>query len=256
MSAMETTMVKGRPLESPAQRTLRHRLAYAARILSEGGHDDFNQGQVSGRLPRSEVFLIKQALVGFNEAVPSDMIEAPVEPALPHAPSCPPELPLHQAIYRRRSDVNAIVHSHAPYGILIGAKGLEIEALSHEGAVFVDALPRFTETSHTILGFETGDAVARTLGEHRAVLLVNHGSVVVGKTLREATVLACALERACWLQMLAAMLPHHAHSTSTPDDIVRKREYIFGETSLKAFWDYSVRTVERKMPEVKAWKAS
>jgi L-fuculose-phosphate aldolase len=236
--------------------TLRRQLAYAARILSNDGHDDFNQGQVSARLPRSDSFFIKQALVGFNEANPDDMIEAPVDPDLEHSPKCPPELPLHQAIYRRRPEINAVIHSHAPHGIVVGAKGLAMEAISHEGAPFVDALPRFTETSHTVLHIETADAIVDVLGEHHAILLVNHGSVVVGRTLREATVLACALERACRIQLMSAMLPGSRPSTSTPEDIAKKRKYIFGETSLKAFWDYCVRSVERTMPEVKTWKVS
>ena len=241
--------------ESAAHRSLRRNLAYAGRILSDHGHDDLNQGQVSGRLPHGDQFLIKQAVVGFDEVSPGDLIDAPVEHTRPHAAVCPPELPLHQAIYQRHPQVNAIVHSHAIYGILLGVKALEIEPISHEGAVFAGALPRFTQTSHTVLEIETAYAISECLGEHRAVLLVNHGSVVVGRSIREATVLACALERACRVQVYAAMLGAIPHSIATPEDVAKKRAYIFGDTSIKAFWDYSVRAVERKAAEVRTWKA-
>ena len=240
--------------ESRAQIVLRRNLAFAARILSDDGHDDMNQGQVSARIPGEDRFLIKQALIGFNEAQPDDMIWAPVDHREPHSPQCPPELPLHQAIYSRRQDVNAIVHTHAPYGVLVGAKSLEIEPISHEGALFENGLPRFTQTSHTVLHIETANAIADVLGGHRAVLLVNHGGVVVGRTLREATVLACSLERACRIQFMAAMLPGIPHTVSSADDVNKKRSYIYADTSIKTFWDYGVRTIERKMPEVKAWK--
>ena len=50
-----------------------------ARALSDGGHDDFNQGQISVRRPGEARFAIKGALVGFDEATPADFIEAAVD---------------------------------------------------------------------------------------------------------------------------------------------------------------------------------
>jgi len=248
-----TTVTAGRGV-SRAESALKRNLAYAARILSQNGHDDLNQGQVSARLPGWDQFYIKPAVIGFNEACPDDMVAAPVDHSLEHAANCPPELPLHQALYERRPDVNAIIHSHAPYGLMAGAKALAIEPISHEGALFVDALPRFVQTSHTVLEIETGYAIADCLGNCAAVLLVNHGSVVVGETIRAATVMAHALERACRIQLMAAMLPGIPHSVASSDDVERKRRYIYSDTSIKAFWDYCVRTVERNSAEVRQWK--
>jgi L-fuculose-phosphate aldolase len=78
--------------------------------------------------------------------------------------------------------------------------------------------------------------------------------VVVGPTLRAATVLAHALERACRIQVMAAMLPGIPHSVASSEDVERKRSYIYSDTSIKAFWDYCVRTVERNSAEVSQWK--
>ncbi|WP_051153388.1 class II aldolase/adducin family protein [Nocardia niigatensis] len=237
---------------TPAERTLARNLALGSRRLSAAGHDDFNQGQISARLPRSSRFLIKSALCGFSEARPGDMIFADVDHERPADPMAPPELPLHQAIYAARPDVGAIVHSHAPNTLVFGALEAELRAVSHDAAPFVQRCPRFTLTSNTILDFETGAAVAAELGGNDAVLLRNHGGVIAGRTLRHAVVAAQLLERACDLQ-LRAMAAGVPFSHSSPADIEAKRAFIYSDTAVKSYWDYCVREIRVTMPEVASW---
>lgn len=235
-----------------AEQKLAVKLAYASRILSKDGHDDLNQGQVSARLPNSHHFFIKQAMRGFNEAEPGDNILAYVDTAKPINPLAPPELPLHQAIYASRPDVNAIIHSHAPYTLVFGATDWELEPISHDGACFHKLISRFTGTSNTVLDIETGQAIAETLKDGLAVLLRNHGGVIVGKSLQAACVLTQVLERACRIQILARSTgaPYHV---STDTDIKKKKDYIYSDVSIKSYWDYSVRSVQQTCPEVKLW---
>jgi L-fuculose-phosphate aldolase len=221
-------------------------------MLSEAGHDDFNQGQVSARLPGVQQFWIKGALRGFSEATPADAVLADVDYAHPSDPMAPPELPLHQAIYAERPGVNAIVHSHAPHTLVFGALEAPIGPISHEGALFLGDCPRFTFTSNTILDYETGHAVALVLGNHTAVFLRNHGGVIVGNTLRHAAVGAQLLERACRLQLLA-MATGRPFSTSNSHDVQAKREYIYSNSAVKSYWDYSVRRVKELWPESNNW---
>jgi L-fuculose-phosphate aldolase len=141
----ECVAAENRRSPTIAEARLAVNLAFASRMLSNGGHDDLNQGQVSERLPQSRQFLIKSAMRGFDEAVPGDMILASVDPADEVSPLAPPELPLHQAIYEARSDVNAIVHSHALYTLVFGATDWTLRPISHNGAYFEGRTPRFTE---------------------------------------------------------------------------------------------------------------
>jgi L-fuculose-phosphate aldolase len=249
---MKNTATAPAPL-SPALKQLYVRVALAARSLSIGGHDDFNQGQVSARLPGSTEMVIKSALTGFDECTPDDLIMAPVDASAAAPAMAPPELALHQAIYESRPDVNAIVHSHAPYTIVFGATDLPLRAVSHEGAYFEDRLDRFTLTSNTVLDIETGRGVASALGLNPAVLLRNHGGVVVGKSIKHAAVLAQTLERACRLQLLAEQTPGGYHS-SDDADIKQKREFIYGDLSVRSYWDYCVRLVLRTWPEAASWQ--
>jgi L-fuculose-phosphate aldolase len=243
----------GRAAETPAQSRLRSLIALAARSLSLGGHDDFNQGQVSARMPGSATFAIKAAVRGFDECTPDDVVWATVDHEVPAHPTAPPELPLHQAIYAARPDVNAIVHSHAPQALIFGASDLRLRAISHDAALFVDRVSLFSETSNTVLDIRIGRAVAATLGDNPAVLLRNHGSVVVAKNIRHVAVYAHLLERACELQLKAESALPSYHSSSA-SDVAGKRAYIYSDLSVRSYWEYSVRRVERTWPEASSWR--
>jgi L-fuculose-phosphate aldolase len=240
------------PVSSPALRRMVVQLALGARMLSLDGHDDFNQGQISARQPGADTFLIKNALCGFDEATPEQMVQASVDGAAPPPRIAPPELPLHQAIYQARPDVNAIVHSHAPHTLVFGATDLPVRPISHEGAYFTDRTGLFTETSNTVLDLDTGRRIALALADHPAVFLRNHGGVVVGKSVRHAAVFAQVLERACRLQLAAegAGAPYH---WSSERDVELKLGFIYADLSVRSYWDYAVRRLVRTWPECGQW---
>ncbi|APE35012.1 class II aldolase [Nocardia mangyaensis] len=226
--------------------------AIGARALSAHGHDDFNQGQISCRRPGSTRFMIKGALVGFDEATPSRFVEADIAPGADVDAQAPPELPLHQSIYAARPEIGGIVHSHAPAGLAFGALDAEVESLSHEGALLAGAVRRFRDTSNTVLTRETGDAIARCLSDGIAVFLVNHGSVVVGRSVRHAVVFALMLERACRLQ-LDVLATGRDYAVSTAVDVAAKRDYIFADLSVRSYWEHTRRRVRRSHPDIESW---
>ena len=227
-------------------------LAVASRILSVNGHDDFNQGQVSARAKGAGKFYIKNAMRGFDDAGPQDMVLCPVRAGLPVPPDAPPETPLHQAIYAARPDVGAVIHSHAEHATVFGATDLALEPISHEGAFFKDRIARFDETSHTILEHEVADAVARALADHCALLLCNHGLVVVGPTLRQTVVMACMLERACRLQLLAQSI-RRDYQVTRDDEVQKKREYIYSDVAFRNYWNHAAQAAARAFPELRTW---
>jgi L-fuculose-phosphate aldolase len=237
---------------SPAKQRLVAQVALGARMLSLDGHDDFNQGQISARLPGQDTFFIKNALCGFDEATPADVVEVAVDADIAAPPTAPPELPLHQAVYQARPDVNAVVHSHAPHTLVFGATDLPLRPISHDGAYFVDRVGLFTETSNTVLDLATGQRIALALAAHPGVLLRNHGGVVVGKSVRHAAVFAQVLEHACRLQLIAVGtgVPY---TWSNDRDVALKRDFVYADLSVRSYWDYAVRRVVRRWPDCAQW---
>jgi L-fuculose-phosphate aldolase len=226
--------------------------AFGARMLSAGGHDDFNQGQISCRRPGSAGFLIKGALTGFDEVNPEDFVPGGTDLQQPPHRLAPPEIPLHQAVYEARSDVNCVVHSHAPAALVFGALREDLVPLSHEGALLQDEVHRFSLTSNTVLDIGVGRAIAATLAAGIGVFLVNHGSVVVGRSVRHAVIFALMLERACRLQ-LDALATGREFVASTAADVLAKREFVFADLSIRAYWEHARRRVLRTCPQAREW---
>lgn len=231
---------------------LRRQLAIGCRILSQHGHDDFNQGQVSARMRGAGEFHIKGAMHGFDDVQPDDMVVCGTALDSRQPADAPPETPLHQAIYLARPDVGAVIHSHAEHATVFGATDLELAPISHEGSYFTGRVGRFDESSHTILEHEMAAAVARALGQHAALLLCNHGLVVVADTLRHAVVLTLMLERACKLQLMAQSTQRR-YQVTRADEVAKKREFIYSDLAMRSYWAHSVQAAARSFPELRSW---
>jgi L-fuculose-phosphate aldolase len=85
--------------------------------------------------------------------------------------------------------------------------------------------------------------VADALGACPAVFLVNHGIVTVGQDLQAATVAAVLLEGACRQQLLTRAFGGWP-TWSRPQESQSKRRNIYAGASVRAVWDYLVRSLD------------
>jgi ribulose-5-phosphate 4-epimerase/fuculose-1-phosphate aldolase len=97
---------------------------------------------------------------------------------------------IHGAIYKARSDVKAIVHSHSPTVVPFSVTQVKLRPILHN-AGFLGAGPRVFEIRNyagdaTNLEIENpalGEALARELGSEPVILMRGHGDTVVADTL-------------------------------------------------------------------------
>ena len=179
-----------------AAQAVREQVASACRILAREGYVDLTLGHVSARGPDGSIW-IKRKGIALDEVEPEDVVEIDDEEAELHL-----ETVLHTGVYALRADVGAVVHGHPPYSTALAATDAELELLTHDAVLFVDGLARFDDPA-LIVEPGQGAAVAAALGSRRAVLLRNHGVLVVGKDVAWAVLAAVTLERAARLQALA-----------------------------------------------------
>ena len=101
------------------------------------------------------------------------------------------ELLMHLEAYRQRGDIGAVLHAHPPYSTALTIAGIpfptsivpEIPVLLGEVATAPYATPGTQELALSI---------SDLIKDHDSILLSNHGSLTVGKTLEGALL---ALER-------------------------------------------------------------
>ncbi|MFE4758495.1 class II aldolase/adducin family protein [Streptomyces mirabilis] len=225
---------------------LRALVATASRILAADGHGDLVWGHASARDPQGRGVWIKAAGWGLEEVTPErvHLVDESGDVLEGDGPRHS-EYPIHTEILAARPDVGGVVHVHSPHAIALAATGQPLRPVSHAANFFVPPqVPVYTGTADLIMTPALGKEVAATLGDARAVFLVNHGIVTVGPDLETATVTAVLLERACQQQLLT-----HGFGGwpvwSDPAESHAKRDHIYSEAALRQVWDYLVRGLDR-----------
>ncbi len=96
------------------------------------------------------------------------------------------EFGFHAGLMKLRPDINAVVHSHAPYATVWGLGDFNIPPITYE-ALLVGRLPYIPW--HMVGSQELAQAVMNAVGNGMiaGAFLRNHGLVTVGKDLRQAT---------------------------------------------------------------------
>jgi ribulose-5-phosphate 4-epimerase/fuculose-1-phosphate aldolase len=224
---------------------LRHEVALGCRVLGAADQGDLVWGHVSARDPEGRGVWMKAAGYGFEEVGAGEVVLVdPAGAVLEGAGRRHAEFPIHTEVVAARADVGAVVHTHSPPAVALGATGHPLRPISHEANLFVPPqLARFTETGDLILTPELGRDVAAALGDRNAILLVNHGIVTVGPDVPTAVLTAVLLDRACRIQ-LTAMSAGGWATWSDDAEALAKREHCYPPELLRQAWEYLVRRVQ------------
>jgi ribulose-5-phosphate 4-epimerase/fuculose-1-phosphate aldolase len=178
----------------PAAPALIEDLVAANRILyNEGVVDGF--GHVSVRHDKApERFLLARSMApGLVTA--TDIMQFAQDDGEPiDAAGRTPYLErfIHSEIYKARSEVVAVVHSHSPAVIPFGTVKRPLQPIFHMGSFLGAGVPVFEirdaggpSTDMLIRDRTLGAALAKSLDDKAVALLRGHGNVVVAGSLRE-----------------------------------------------------------------------
>ncbi len=161
----------------------REQIAACTRLLVHEGIIDFS-GHVSVRLPGTDRVLIQPRDTSRAALTADDLLVVDLDGRLLDGDEPPPsETALHLCVYRARPDAVAVCHGHPTFSTLFGCVEAPFLPLRNFAYRFAD-LPVHPDTTH-IRTVEQGEAVARTLGAHRACLLRAHGTVVAAPSVEE-----------------------------------------------------------------------
>lgn len=226
---------------------IQQRLIDAGLVLDSEGLADLTRGHVSIRVPGDPThFYMKPHSFGFDEITMENMVVCNLAgDKVSGGGRRHSEVFIHSEIYKKRPDVNSVIHAHPTYAVAFSATGQTLAPISQPSVAFADGLPYFTQAIDLVRTQELGAAVADALGAHKAVLMRNHGVAVVGASVDEAVILTIMLENACQIQ-LAAMAAgglgevfDMAHVQKLHHDITRAEQYTIN-------FDYLVRKVKRQ----------
>ena len=172
--------------------------------LPKNGLVTWTGGNVSARDPGTDYVVIKPSGVRYEDLRPEHMVVVDMEGKVVEGElKFSSDTASHLYIYRHRSDVNGVVHTHSAYATAFAAVGKPIPVyLTAMADEFGGPIP--CGDFALIGGEDIGRVVVESIGDSQAVLLKNHGVFTIGKTAEAAVKAAVMTEdvaRTVWLAL-------------------------------------------------------
>jgi ribulose-5-phosphate 4-epimerase/fuculose-1-phosphate aldolase len=205
-------------------------------LFDQGVVDAF--GHVSVRHPRHPGHFLLSRSMAPSQVRSQDIIEHDVdgEPVDANGRNVYLERFIHAEIYRTRSDVMSVVHSHSQSVIPFGISSVKLRPTYHM-ASFLDEVNYFEirqgsggGTDMLIRDSEKGRYLAEALGSASVALMRGHGSVAVGRSVRESVYRAIYTEANARIQIQALALGGDV-TYLTPEESVAATETNAGQLS-------------------------
>jgi L-fuculose-phosphate aldolase len=170
---------------------LRHNIISTALKMNALGINQGKAGNVSARV--ADGFLITPTGIPYEETKPEQIVATRFDGAFDGDVLPSSEWRFHADIYRARSDVEAIVHTHSVYATTIACMARNIPAFHYMIAVAGGRNIRCAPYA-TFGTQELSDHAVAALEDRRACLLAQHGMIAVGASLEKALALAVEVE--------------------------------------------------------------
>jgi L-fuculose-phosphate aldolase len=173
---------------------LRKRIIATALRMNSLGINRGKSGNVSARW--KDGFLVTPSGLPYEETKPTDIVF--VDEKAKAKGKRPPssEWRFHFDIYRRKNEVNAVVHTHSSFATTLACLEMAVPAFHYMVAVAggnsIRCAPYATFGTQTL-----SDNALRALEGRKACLLANHGMIATGENLESALGLAVEIEALC-----------------------------------------------------------
>ncbi len=160
----------------------------------------WTSGNVSGRVPGHDLFVIKPSGVSYDELAPENMVLCDldgnvIEGSIGSERSPSSDTAAHAYVYKNMPEVGGVVHTHSDYATAWAARGeaipCVITAMADEFGGEIPVGP------FAIIGDDSiGRGIVATLAGHRsrALLMQNHGVFTIGKDAKDAVKAAVMCE--------------------------------------------------------------
>jgi len=112
------------------------------------------------------------------------------------------EMPMHLSIYNARKDVGAIVHYHPIYSSVLAVTGVSLPGICEDFVQLVGN--KVVCAKYGLPGSkELAKNAVIALGERKAVFLLNHGTLCVGRDMKEAMKVCYVIEKTAHIYILS-----------------------------------------------------
>jgi ribulose-5-phosphate 4-epimerase/fuculose-1-phosphate aldolase len=245
------TQLKPNSKYSEAEWAARQELAACYRIFAMKGWDEMIFNHITVRVPDAEgQFLINPYGLHFSEVTASNLIKIDIDGNKLDADNPwhvnKAGFVQHSLFHRELNDAHAIIHTHTTATMAVCSLEGGLQPVNFYACNLMGHLGYHDFEGITVRE-EEGVRLRQNLGNHRILMLKNHGPVVMGKTLPAAFLAYWILQRACEIQLSTMSM---GKPIMVGDDVVAVHQRDQYQTQIpggagKAEFDAMVRLVDR-----------
>lgn len=234
----------------------RQQLAACYRVFDMLGWSEMIYNHITLRVPgEANAFLINPYGLHFSEVCASNLVKIDIDGHKLDSnpwPVNPAGFVQHSVFHRHLPDAHCIMHTHTTAGMAVASMEGGLRPVNFYAAGFIGRIAYHDFEGVTVRP-EEGQRLITHLGNKRAMLLRNHGILVMGETLPEAFLKHWMLQRACEIQLAT-------RAAGTPiefsPDVIAVHQRDLSQVQApggtgKADFDAMVRLVDRKD---KSWR--
>jgi ribulose-5-phosphate 4-epimerase/fuculose-1-phosphate aldolase len=223
MGALKNKIISKKDKVSAEEWQARCDLAAAYRLTAHFGWTHLINNHISLRVPgTTDQFLINPYALLYEQITASSLVKIDVDGKL--LEETPFEINvagfvIHSAIHMARMDLHCVFHTHTVAGQAVSALDCGLLPLNQTVLRFYR---RIGYHDHEGISHDLSerDRLVRDLGQHKVMVLKNHGLLTAGVNVAEAFHLMYHLEKSCETQMmvLASNLPY----SMAPEEVLEK----------------------------------
>jgi len=184
--------------------------ACAYRLVRHFDMHDLIYNHISARIPGTEDFLLNPFGLLYEEICASALIKVNLKGEVLWQPDWPKGLNytfnvagfvIHGAIHEAKPDVQCVIHTHSLAGMAVAS--LEKGLLPMTQTAMRFSKVAYHDYEGVVLEMDERKRLLESLGDADVMLLRNHGTLALGRSVAEAFNNMYRLERACRSQLLA-----------------------------------------------------
>jgi len=182
-------------------------LAACYRLVDRYGMTDMIYNHITARVPGPEHHLLINLYgLTYKEITASSLVKIDLDGEIVWKPDTDYGINksghvIHGCIHRARKDVACVLHTHTPAGMAVSAMECGLLPLAQTSMRFLHIAYHDFEGIADDIGER--ERLVADLGNHEAMILRNHGLLVVGRTIPATFNLLYRMERACEVQVMA-----------------------------------------------------
>jgi ribulose-5-phosphate 4-epimerase/fuculose-1-phosphate aldolase len=203
--ATDSTSVLEHEHEHERQRR-KHRLTASYRLFARFGLDEGAAGHITVRDPELlDHFWVAPFGRYFGALTEADLIMVDSEGRVVDGTGSVNKAAffIHSAIHEARPDVSGVAHAHGLYGKTFASLDRTLAPLTQDSCAFYRRHTRLNEFSGVVLDREYGHRIAAAMGDHRALILANHGHLTAASSLEAAVWWFISMERSFQSELIA-----------------------------------------------------